>query len=584
MATRRTVGAVRRAPRPLCLCRRPVLLHTCRGKSDIPSKLDLERDYLNRSSHIKGDAARHSLPAGVEGDEAYTTGVMLYTAGQWEAAAKVLEQAKDPTHPSVLMLLGKTRIEMADFDGALKALHKCDVLHAGTKGLSTLIESAEWGAQLFREQQEEMEKEERELREEQESGNMGYLERLKEGRDVIPDDLKDNLPLEPEERRFLANHLGTAIDTIGVVYDEVRGRLVMAKKAFPKGAPIFRDTTMVFAPEYLTQRLSPEHVKHQGNKGSPTYCSHCTAPLTSTPTHCSQCELAYCSVECHDKAKEHYHHVECAVLRHDAGIIFRNRLIHKGMEAVLRRWLVLVRVCSMAIQQARDFPAALPWFSYLSYREQDHKRVLNVTDKNTESGRVDYVPSGYGFMHLTCAHHFNNALYGENWRDHIDANKRAIEDEKKYDLAHDKVKANLFRPYPLPKKLGKAVRHGAHPHVLFPFFSLLNHSCLPNAEIRGDTLYATHDISPGDEVCISYTPPAIPTELKYYYIYKNEGWVCRCNYCTVRAIEEQYKRGKNLEGVGERMLARSKKQREQYEDPNREYTDNGMLTRVALER
>lgn len=85
---------------------------------------------------------------------------------------------------------------------------------------------------------------------------------------------------------------------------------------------------------------------------------------------------------------------------------------------------------------------------------------------------------------------------------------------------------------------------------LFLLHSHLNHSCAPNAraiDVRGRAaeltgilppyaqrlmkVVAKEDITPGDEITISYVDPSWPGELRRETLKRNYGFDCQCQVC-----------------------------------------------------
>ncbi|GAA98059.1 uncharacterized protein L969DRAFT_93322 [Mixia osmundae IAM 14324] len=103
---------------------------------------------------------------------------------------------------------------------------------------------------------------------------------------------------------------------------------------------------------------------------------------------------------------------------------------------------------------------------------------------------------------------------------------------------------------PLPASL-KTPTHlkqlATHASMLFPDVARLNHSCLPNADHcinwsdLSMTVYATSDISPGDEILIEYTSALIQADrarrqerLRTMFYFQ-----CRCDACALDDIAGQ---------------------------------------------
>lgn len=78
-------------------------------------------------------------------------------------------------------------------------------------------------------------------------------------------------------------------------------------------------------------------------------------------------------------------------------------------------------------------------------------------------------------------------------------------------------------------------------------FSLLNHSCSPNAEVRwegGDmSLYSLRPIAAGEEVCVSYIDELEGVLSRRYFLLQYQGFLCLCPRCQA-----------NFSGIGDELL------------------------------
>ncbi|GAX76542.1 hypothetical protein CEUSTIGMA_g3988.t1 [Chlamydomonas eustigma] len=89
-----------------------------------------------------------------------------------------------------------------------------------------------------------------------------------------------------------------------------------------------------------------------------------------------------------------------------------------------------------------------------------------------------------------------------------------------------------------PNVHGSKARLGGHVG-LWPHFSLLNHSCLPNAVhyTIGSTMVvrATQLLMPGDEVCVSYlgTEDHAPAAVRKKVLSERFGFTCQCPRCVL---------------------------------------------------
>jgi len=76
---------------------------------------------------------------------------------------------------------------------------------------------------------------------------------------------------------------------------------------------------------------------------------------------------------------------------------------------------------------------------------------------------------------------------------------------------------------------------------IFPNIAMMNHSCVPNANVRfGDdrtaVVVALRDIQPGEELTISYIENDMPLEARQKEL-QEYGFICDCPLCSQQAIE-----------------------------------------------
>ncbi|KAK4151243.1 hypothetical protein C8A00DRAFT_17328, partial [Chaetomidium leptoderma] len=75
--------------------------------------------------------------------------------------------------------------------------------------------------------------------------------------------------------------------------------------------------------------------------------------------------------------------------------------------------------------------------------------------------------------------------------------------------------------------------------VLFPEIARMNHDCRPNAEYLFDhatlsqSIHAARDISPGEELTLSYINPLMTRAQRMAKLKKNWGFDCSCPSCSV---------------------------------------------------
>eukprot|EP01063_Lacrimia_lanifica_P015409 TRINITY_DN22181_c0_g1_i1.p1 TRINITY_DN22181_c0_g1~~TRINITY_DN22181_c0_g1_i1.p1 ORF type:complete len:680 (+),score=265.50 TRINITY_DN22181_c0_g1_i1:73-2112(+) len=543
----------------------------------------------DRGAGLQFAAAAEAVPAekeGLEADAEYLRGVEALKWGDWKEARASFEGVRDSdgkyTHdPKLSMLIARCLIQQKEYEGAARSLKKTAALHAGVPGLADMVEEAEWGVKLHTEDVAAKQAKEDEM----------LNQREKEGRFTKSQigteaglELLNALPLESDVKDYLRQHVGMAsLERFGIVHkDEVSGRTLVAKEPIMKDALIYQDASLAFAPEYLAASTSPQanliETPDELKTAAPraTYCTHCRGTV-SRPHVCGDCGVVYCSEECQNESATTYHKYECGVFSSDLTKKVRDKLRESGHEDMLKRWLTIIRCAALsshysaANDDAKEAVNGQPWLSYLSYIEGEHKKnhVAKAKEEGAHKDDVDAKPTFYGLMLIAVANIMLPIKYGEKWatfpqQRRLEAHKAFHRD---YDLIFDKVKMNVTKPQ----------------YVLFPVLSLVNHSCLPNAEIGAHgELRATEDIRPGQEITVSYTPKNVPVELKHYWLSKHHKFHCMCSYCTFRLQEEKMVTHLERERLGLGYIDEQDQHREEFEDPSKLRTSTGRLTRRGL--
>lgn len=125
---------------------------------------------------------------------------------------------------------------------------------------------------------------------------------------------------------------------------------------------------------------------------------------------------------------------------------------------------------------------------------------------------------------------------------------------------------------------------------IHPLFSFFNHSCAPNAEIRGDCAFTLRPIMAGEEVTISYVEfePGMTREERALEL-QHWGFTCTCTLCAMHGRTPSKVRAKS------EHKRRSKKRRHRQheslesdavptEGENVSEDDNGVMQPVAVNR
>ena len=518
----------------------------------------------------------------------YKEGISCLAWGHFDEALKHFDNVStaDPSythHPTLLVCTARCLMEVDRYDQALKILKKCSVLHAGASGLQELLEEATWGSELKKAFDEHARAKEARLDESR--AKRGYYDKSDVKDDVDPNlETVNQLPLEPAVRDWLRSHVGDeALEKIGLAYEQVTGRSIVAKKFIKKGDVIFKENSTLFAPELLSDTFDDKTLdKKRGLlegvdtvTARATYCSHCHGSMAGERHKCSDCGSFYCSQACQVSAAGSYHQHECKYLSNDAIKSIRDKLIAADHMDMWRRYQVIIRCASVARFVDPDMQMnEHPFLSHFSYVEGEHKQANvereepNAPPTSAQDHKV--VPTMYGIMQFIFCHLYMEHSHGAAWKTTLqqeEINKTLSGVMRDYDELFDKVKANV------------------NPQgVLLPFLAMANHSCTPTAHINSkNELVADEDIYPGGGVSVSYTPKGLPVEWKSFWLLKNRNFQCRCRYCYFRerdygVLSNAAREKQSLQYVRENEVRRLEEA-----DPTKTHTSDGLLTKRGKE-
>ena len=528
------------------------------------------------SASNRGSGLYHSsiIDQTLISNEYYNKGAELMKTGLFEKASKELELARYGEYKynaSVLMLLSRCLMERKQFEEAKRLLQLCDARHSGRVGLADMIEEANWGIELWGEHERNA-KAKKDLYDEQMKKGVQITKHQILENHIKGQEIQCNLPMENHQRDYFRTYLGDAIEKIGMFYTPGKGRCIAAKKPIKAGEVLFEEKTVLFAPEYLSTeykeegKMDPAGYRFQEKgKQRPHKCSHCQAKLTETHK-CSDCGLHYCSDKCQTDAALSYHNFECKILRSDAVKALRDRLISKGHGKMFQRWLAMVRCTSVALSENGKYANEQPWFDHLSYYEGEHK-LVNVESVASEDHVMQPTISGvlamiYAKLVLVAKH--GNGV-GQLPKDQLKAYTKAIDDD--YYILFDRVKSNLDNS-----------------GVIYPFLTMVNHSCMPNAEFKAPgRLVATQAIRKNEEICISYSPANIPLDLRFNWLEKHKGFSCTCMYCVFAVNEQQVALREKNDSFFAGLTDKSREQRKEFNESEELVMPDGRYTKKGIE-
>eukprot|EP01060_Flectonema_neradi_P040537 TRINITY_DN9265_c1_g1_i2.p1 TRINITY_DN9265_c1_g1~~TRINITY_DN9265_c1_g1_i2.p1 ORF type:complete len:632 (+),score=86.60 TRINITY_DN9265_c1_g1_i2:68-1963(+) len=534
--------------------------------SDVPSAAERGAG-LYHSSEVDSDLLAKNAH--------YAKGAELLKLGSFGKALTELELARETGHkydPSVLMLTARCLMEQKRFEEAKKLLQLCSANHAGRPGLSDMLEEVDYGIELWGEHLAKAKAKQDTYKERMKQGIPVDKYQVNEHEKPLGHDILGNLPMENHQRDYFRKYIGKATDSIGMYYTSPKGRCIAAKRRFEPGETLFKESTVLFAPEYLSTtykedgKLDPSGFRFiEKGKVHPQVCSHCQGSIQKQH-QCTDCGLYYCSNECQVSAATSYHNVECKVLRNDAVKAVRDKLVASGHFKIFQRWLTMIRCTAVSQAENGKYANQQPWFNHLAYYEGEHK-LVNVESESMESHKLS--PTIMGVMAIIYAKLVVAAVHGagveqlpkKQYQEYL----KDIDDD--YNMLYDRVKSNVDKT-----------------NAIYPFLSMVNHSCMPNAEFKSPGhLVATEPIPKNAEICVSYSPPNVPLDLRYHWLEKNRGFTCTCLYCLYAAAEDHYTlERKNDASVGA-LAQNAAENRQQWSESEELTMPDGKFTKKGIE-
>lgn len=276
------------------------------------------------------------------------------------------------------------------------------------------------------------------------------------------------------------------------------------------------------------------------------------APTPIEIVKCSGCEAVYCSEKCRVKAWESYHQVLCRS---------EGRIDFNGLDNLDQCWremhfppesatvMIIVRILAMYKQAAskEKFQAVLNGFCRKTKNEhssishhllgEEFSEKLVVLREQVATLIGDEGMNGWlnldGFTHFFALLGTNQQGIGcssiAQWFSNLDETEKS-----------DSLVEQLYAH--LEEQAGQFL--DCEGVGLYKLQSKLNHSCLPNAEIRfdnGDNVLAVRalkDINEGEEICISYISCCKLDKSRHSrqkYLMEQYLFVCDCLKCEAQA-------------------------------------------------
>nr|XP_054595222.1 histone-lysine N-trimethyltransferase SMYD5 [Nothobranchius furzeri] len=359
--------------------------------------------------------------------------------------------------------------------------------------------------------------------------------------------------------------------------DNLKGKGLFAKKSIKKGDTIFTERPLVSAQflwnelykykacEYCLRALETAEENARRLSGNPALSlPHAELCCVHPELHqaCPQCQVMYCSSECRQAAADQYHQVLCLGPSQDDPNHPINKLkntwrsMHYPPETSS---IMLMAKMVAAVKQAKDKAHWQKLFSHFCSRtaneeeEIAHKLLgeqfrgqLAVLNGLFTAALYDdhlsrwFVPEG--FCSLFALVGTNGQGIGTSslsqWVHGCDALELPAQQRAQLDSFIDQ----LYRD--IEKETGDFLN--CEGSGLFLLQSSCNHSCIPNAEASfPDNNFLLHlsalsDISPGEEICISYLECCQrdrSRHSRHKILRENYLFICSCPKCVSQMDE-----------------------------------------------
>ncbi|CAH0391452.1 unnamed protein product [Bemisia tabaci] len=279
----------------------------------------------------------------------------------------------------------------------------------------------------------------------------------------------------------------------------------------------------------------------------------CCETDKSSQTACLFCGVLYCSNQCQETAYSRYHRMVCHSADHPlARLCDLWKSIHYPPETA--NIMMIARIIAL-IEQAENKQAVVDVFSQFCQRSVNENEQLIIKLLGEEYMAVleeirqllvEAFPSDLskqwlspeGFLSLlsliaTNGQGVGSTAFGQ-WVKNVSNIQVAPEEKASIDNLIQLSYAQM------DEHVGCFLNNEGS--ALYSLESSINHSCVPNAEpcfLHNNfmiTVKAVKNISPGEEICISYLDECVTSRRRYFrqkILKENYLFICRCEKCEL---------------------------------------------------
>ncbi|XP_072026127.1 protein-lysine N-trimethyltransferase SMYD5-like [Amphiura filiformis] len=370
------------------------------------------------------------------------------------------------------------------------------------------------------------------------------------------------------------NMPGSILQNNGVIVkqiDDIKGRGVFAGKNFQENDVLFRETPIVCAQflwndsyrysacEFCMRSLETADKMAQrlsGNSSLVLPHPECCEVKQLQHTRCPQCQVAYCSSECQDKAKNAYHEVLCMGQsppspKHPLTILQDAwKSMHYPPESAS---ITLIAKMIASIKQSRNKDDTIAQFNqFCQVPVNSEKQLAHKLLGEKFQGQLDILQGLLtNALFESCIETWFTAdglrrvfaLIGMNGQGigtsslsvyvhNCDALNIPDDEREQLDSFIDQLYIDM------EKESGSFLN--CEGSGLYSLQSCCNHSCVANAEVRFNdgnstlTVVALRDIEEGQEICINYLDECTRESSRHSrqkFLRENYLFECDCDKC-----------------------------------------------------
>ncbi|KAN0022082.1 hypothetical protein ACTFIU_004246 [Dictyostelium citrinum] len=361
-------------------------------------------------------------------------------------------------------------------------------------------------------------------------------------------------------------------DRVEIKYlDGIREKALFAKVPIEKGEIIFSDLPFI-------HQLSVDSFKLHHND----ICSHCIKFIDTTTTtiikcdNTNGCKYQYCSEKCKLESFS-YHNQSC--MNNSDLVLSSNHPISKyramvenvptSTQLLLVESLISMISHLLKTKQAKNCNLALGTITHLK-RGPLMAQQSSYNGKNLEDLQKQYQPlvslleDAYG---LKLKEHLDDQLLKNEFKKlfsvdfydnllgmiNFNSTSTVVKSGKKIQIevpvtTTNKTttgkgkKSNNNQQQQQPKTTTKTIENSCWGVGLFPIFSCMNHSCIPNVEISNEivdgvtsvrmVVKAKKNIPAGSEILHSYCDETLSNKERKDILFSQYGFKCTCNKCS----------------------------------------------------